>query len=171
VFNAVYGFIPARYQQNAQCLWLSLTETKIVTCAWVINKASVSSVTLFLCSCYCSVFSGAEPKDEVKNRDFLSLAPLFHIGFHFCSLPTHRCLCRVAAISGGTCCFYPEDGNCLNLRNIGNIGHSRTVLRLKRRIDIGGSLVRFPIRSLDFSIGLIFPAALRPWGRLSLYYK
>jgi hypothetical protein len=38
-------------------------------------------------------------------------------------------------------------------------------------IQVARSQVRFPIKSLDFSIELILPAAIWPWGHLNLKHK
>jgi hypothetical protein len=48
------------------------------------------------------------------------------------------------------------------------IGARGSVVRWGTMLQNGRSQVRFPLRSSDFSIDLTLPAALWPWGRLSL---
>jgi hypothetical protein len=60
---------------------------------------------------------------------------------------------------------------------IKRLGHTTAPCRqywgkkLRHCAEAGRSRVWFPMRSLDFSIDVILPAALWPWGQLSLYEK
>jgi hypothetical protein len=51
------------------------------------------------------------------------------------------------------------------------IGARGSVVCCGTTLQAGRSLVRFPMRSFDFSIDLILPAILRPWGPVSLKQK
>jgi hypothetical protein len=46
--------------------------------------------------------------------------------------------------------------------------HRGSVVGWGTTLQVGRSRIRFPTRPLDFSIELILPVALWPWGRLSL---
>jgi hypothetical protein len=52
-----------------------------------------------------------------------------------------------------------------------NMGALGSLVGWGTMLQAGRSRVQFPISSLEFSIDLILPAALRPWSRLSLQQK
>jgi hypothetical protein len=62
-----------------------------------------------------------------------------------------------------TCKFFGSLLSCLHV-----VGARGSVAGWCTMLQAGRSRVRFPMRSLDFLIDLIFQAALSPWVRLSL---
>jgi hypothetical protein len=57
----------------------------------------------------------------------------------------------------------------LSIRN--KICHRDSVVGWENMLQAWRSRVWFPVMSLDFSINIIFPAAICPYGRLSLWKK
>jgi hypothetical protein len=63
-------------------------------------------------------------------------------------------------------CLYIEVW--INVIHETNEGERGSAVAWDTMLQAGGSRFRFPMRSLDFSIALIIPATLWPWGLLNL---
>jgi hypothetical protein len=77
---------------------------------------------------------------------------------------------------GGDEMFSPDVGpvstddavSCLSRQNFSQPVARGSVVGSGAMVQAGRSQVRFPMRSLDFSVNLILPAALWPWSLPSL---
>jgi hypothetical protein len=103
------------------------------------------------------------PKVSCKKKTELSLNERFAVisNLEWCSLPPplpHSAKTNYRVI-------LPWELLIISRRN----EESRcSVVSWRTMLQTGRSRVRFPMRSMDFSIGLILPAALWPWGRFNL---
>jgi hypothetical protein len=116
----------------------------------------------------CSVTSCAcvEVCLPSRNLETDCVTPLFHCWYVY-HLETADSVAQPFLHSANTPQYYHSP---LNFSRIYS-SFDTNIIAWGTMTQAGRSRVRFPISSLNFSIGLILPDVLWPWGRLSLYQK